>query len=517
MNEPLAIIGIGCRFPGGADSPEAFWQMLCAGTDAISEIPPDRWNIAAHYDPVPGRAGKSISKWGGFIGNIDRFDPGFFGISAREADCIDPQQRLLLEASWEAFEDGGQTLEKIRGSRTGVFAGISTTDYAMLQNAGGGRNEADVYSATGSTFSIAANRISYCFDLRGPSMAMDTACSSALTACHVACQSLWRGDCTMAVVAGVNAILKQDNYVAFSRMSMLSPDGRCKTFDASANGFVRGEGVGAIILKPLSAAQADGDKIYALIRSTAANQDGRTNGITVPSRHAQEMLIRQACRDADISPGEISYVEAHGTGTPVGDPIETNALGSALGENRKNPCLIGSVKTNIGHLEAAAGMASLIKVALILRHKAIPPSLHFKNPNPNIDFEKLKLRVVQKLEKFPDNSGPLLAGLIPSASAAQTRTSFLKLRRRRQRAKKIPRLKIPCVKICCCRFPRTAGKHCRLSQKTIARCWRTTKPPPAPSVALPPCAVHILRTGFAWSAARAKNCSQGSTIFWLAK
>jgi acyl transferase domain-containing protein/thioesterase domain-containing protein/acyl carrier protein len=411
MNEPLAIIGIGCRFPGGADSPEAFWKMLCAGTDAISEIPPDRWNINAHYDPVPGRAGKSISKWGGFIRNIDQFDPGFFGISAREADCIDPQQRLLLEASWEAFEDGGQTLEKIHGSRTGVFAGISTTDYAMLQNAGGGRNEADVYSATGSTFSIAANRISYCYDLRGPSMALDTACSSALTACHVACQSLWRGDCTMAVVAGVNAILKQDNYVAFSRMSMLSPDGRCKAFDASANGFVRGEGVGAIILKPLSAAQADGDKIYALVRSTGANQDGRTNGITVPSQQAQEMLIRQACRDADISPGEISYVEAHGTGTPVGDPIETNALGSGLGENRKQPCLIGSVKTNIGHLEAAAGIASLIKVALILKHKAIPPSLHFKNPNPNIDFEKLKLRVVQQLEPFPEHSGPLLAGV----------------------------------------------------------------------------------------------------------
>jgi acyl transferase domain-containing protein/thioesterase domain-containing protein/acyl carrier protein len=411
MNEPLAIIGIGCRFPGGADSPEAFWKMLCAGTDAISEIPPDRWNIAAYYDPVPGRAGKSISKWGGFIGNMDRFDPGFFGISAREANCIDPQQRLLLEATWEAFEDGGQTLEKIRGSRTGVFTGISTTDYATLQNAAGGRNEADVYSATGSTFSIAANRISYCFDLRGPSMAIDTACSSALTACHVACHSLWRGDCKMAVVAGVNALLNQDTFIAFSRMSMLSPDGRCKAFDASANGFVRAEGVGAVILKPLSAAQADGDKIYALIRSTAANQDGRTNGITVPSRHAQEMLIRQACRDADISPGEISYVEAHGTGTPVGDPIETNALGSALGESRKNPCLIGSVKTNIGHLEAAAGIASLIKVALILKHKAIPPSLHFKNPNPNINFEKLRLRVVQKLERLPENTGPLLAGI----------------------------------------------------------------------------------------------------------
>jgi len=411
MNEPLAIIGIGCRFPGGADSPEAFWKMLCAGTDAIREIPSDRWNIAAHYDPVPGRAGKSISMWGGFIENIDKFDPGLFGISAREADGIDPQQRLLLEASWEAFEDGGQTFDKIRGSRTGVFVGISTTDYATLQNACGGRNVEDIYSATGSTFSIAANRISYCFDLRGPSMAIDTACSSSLTACHIACQSLWRGDCEMAVVAGVNALLNQDIYIAFSRMSMLSPDGRCKAFDASANGFVRAEGVGAIILKPLSAAQSDGDKIYSVIRSTAVNQDGRTSGITVPSQQAQEILIRQACRDAEISPDEINYVEAHGTGTPVGDPIEANALGSALCEGRINQCLIGSVKTNIGHLEAAAGIASLIKVALVLKHNTIPPSLHFTNPNPNIDFKKLKLRVVQKLEKFSEHSGAKLAGI----------------------------------------------------------------------------------------------------------
>jgi len=409
--EPLAIIGIGCRFPGGADSPAAFWKMICAGTDAIREIPPDRWNIAAHYDPTPGRADKSISKWGGFIENIDRFDPGPFGISPREADCMDPQQRLLLEASWEAFEDGGQTLEKLRGSPTGVFVGISTTDYTTLQNAGGERSVADIYSVTGSTISIAANRISYCFDLHGPSVAMDTACSSALTACHVACQSLWRGGCSQAVVAGVNAILNHDSYIAFSRMSMLSPDGRCKAFDASANGFVRAEGVGAIILKPLSAAQADGDKIYAVIRSTAANQDGRTNGITVPSPAAQEALVRQACGEAGISPAEICYVEAHGTGTPVGDPIEANALGAALRDGRRNPCLIGSVKTNIGHLEAAAGIASLIKVALILKHKTIPPSLHFKNSNPNIDFEKLKLRVVQQLEKLPENSGALLAGI----------------------------------------------------------------------------------------------------------
>lgn len=410
MNEPLAIIGIGCRFPGGA-SPASFWNMLCAGTDAIREVPLDRWSIAAHYDPAPGRAGKSLSKWGGFIENIDRFDSGFFGISAREADSIDPQQRLLLEASWEAFEDGGQTLEELRTSSTGVFVGISTTDYAAMQVDRDGLNLADVYSATGSASSIAANRISYCFDLRGPSVAMDTACSSALTACHVACQSLWHGDCSMAVVAGVNALLNHDNYIAFSRMSMLSPDGRCKAFDASANGFVRAEGVGAVVLKPLSAAQAEGDRIYAVIRGTAANQDGRTNGITLPSQQAQAALIRQACQSANILPGEISYVEAHGTGTAVGDPIETAALGSVLCEGRRHPCLIGSVKTNIGHLEAASGIASLIKAALILKHKTVPPSLHFKNPNPNINFEKLKLRVVHRLEKLPQRSRGLFAGI----------------------------------------------------------------------------------------------------------
>jgi acyl transferase domain-containing protein/NADPH:quinone reductase-like Zn-dependent oxidoreductase/thioesterase domain-containing protein/NAD(P)-dependent dehydrogenase (short-subunit alcohol dehydrogenase family)/acyl carrier protein len=411
MNEPLAIVGMGCRFPGGADSPEAFWTMLCAGTDAIREIPPDRWNVAAYYDAAPNRAGKSISKWGGFIDGIDRFDPAFFGISAREADGVDPQQRLLLEASWEAFEDGGQTLEQMRGSLTGVFVGISTTDYAGLQCACDGRNVPDIYSATGSALSIAANRISYCFDLRGPSVAMDTACSSALTACHVACQSLWSGDCTMAVVAGVNALLHERNFVAFSRMAMLSPEGRCKAFDASANGFVRAEGVGAVILKPLSAALEAGDRIYAVIRGTAANQDGHSAGMTAPSEQAQAALIRQACHAAGISPGEVGYVEAHGTGTPVGDPIEAAALGSALSEGRKHPCPIGSVKTNIGHLEAAAGIASLIKAALILKHKTIPPSLHFKTPNPNIDFEKLKLRVVQQVEEFPEHSGALLAGI----------------------------------------------------------------------------------------------------------
>jgi acyl transferase domain-containing protein/NADPH:quinone reductase-like Zn-dependent oxidoreductase/thioesterase domain-containing protein/NAD(P)-dependent dehydrogenase (short-subunit alcohol dehydrogenase family) len=385
--------------------------MLCARTDAIREVPADRWSIAAHFDASPGRAGKSYSKWGGFIDHIGRFDSSFFGISPREADAMDPQQRLLLEATWEAFEDAGLKWDHVRGSRTGVFVGISTSDYANLQYQSGGQNVADVYSAPGCAFSIAANRISYCLDLRGPSLAIDTACSSALSACHVACQTLWRGDCETAVVAGVNALLNQNSFVAFSRMSMLSPDGRCKAFDAGANGFVRSEGVGAVIVKPLGAAHKADDRIYAVIRATAANQDGRTNGITVPSQQAQEELIRGACQSAGIAPADIGYVEAHGTGTAIGDPIETAALGAALGDGRTAPCLIGSVKTNIGHLEAASGIASLIKVALVLKHRQIPPNLHFRTPNPHIDFEGLKLRVVDQMQAFPERDGALLAGI----------------------------------------------------------------------------------------------------------
>ncbi len=412
QQEPIAIIGIGCRFPGDSNSPDAFWKMMCAGTDTITEVPPDRWNTKTYYDPVPHRPGKSISKWGGFIKDVDKFDPEAFRISPREADWMDPQQRLLLEASWEALEDGGQNMDRLRGSSTGVFVGISTTDYFCLQCYLGERPRTDVYTATGTTISIAANRISYCFDFRGPSVAMDTACSSALTALHLACQSLWKGDCTLAITAGVNAILSPFSYIAFSRMGILSPTGRCQAFDAAANGFVRSEGVGSILLKPLSAALASGDRIYALIRATAANQDGRTNGIAVPSPIAQADLIRAACRRAGIQPRDIQYIEAHGTGTPVGDPIEAHALGTVLGEGRpqKQPCIVGSVKTNIGHLEAAAGIAGVIKLALVLKNGAIPPNIHFHQPNPNIDFAKLKLRVIQKLEPFPD-SGPALGGV----------------------------------------------------------------------------------------------------------
>jgi acyl transferase domain-containing protein/thioesterase domain-containing protein/acyl carrier protein len=412
-NEPIAIIGIGCRFPGGARGPEAFWKLLCNGVDAISEVPADRWNADTFYDPRPGQKSKSISRWLGVVDSIDRFDAGFFGVSPREAECMDPQQRMLLQAAWEAVDDGGEVLDPLRGSPAGVFVGISTYDYALLQSTPDNQSTIDVYTGTGGAMSIAANRISYCLNLRGPSIAVDTACSSSLVALHLACASLWQGECPLAFVGGVNAIMTVTTFIGFSLNGMLSPDGRCKAFDATANGFVRAEGCGVVLLKPLSAALADGNPIYAVIRGTAANQDGRTNGITLPSAAAQETLVREACRSAGVSPEQVQYVEAHGTGTLVGDPIEASALGAALCEGRGagRPLVIGSVKTNIGHMEAGAGIAGIIKTALALKHGQIPPSLHFKNPNPHIDFENLKLRVAQQMEPFRNGSESPVAGV----------------------------------------------------------------------------------------------------------
>lgn len=412
-SEPVAIIGIGCRFPGGVRGPGAFWNLLSNGVDAITEVPPDRWNIDAFYDPAPGRRGKSIARMGGFIEGIDQFDPGFFGISPREADFMDPQQRLLLETAWEALEDGGQPVNVTRPAPVGVFVGISTNDYSMIQSTLHDSSTIDLYTTTGSVMSVAANRISYCLNLSGPSVAVDTACSSGLVAVHLACTSLWNGECKLALAGGVNVIITAANFVAFSRMGMLSPDGRCKAFDAAANGFVRGEGAGVIALKPLSEALADGDPIYATILATGVNQDGRTNGITMPNPLAQEALVRETCRKAGVAGRDVSYIEAHGPGTFVGDPIEANALGLALGDGRPEdqPCVMGSVKTNIGHLEAGAGIAGIIKTALALRHGMIPPNLHFKTPNPHIDFAKLKLRVAQGLEPFRDDGLPVIAGV----------------------------------------------------------------------------------------------------------
>ncbi|MFH0995711.1 MAG: SDR family NAD(P)-dependent oxidoreductase [Pseudomonadota bacterium] len=412
-NEPIAITGIGCRYPGGANSAGQFWNMLCRGVDAVSEVPPDRWSIPAYYDPVPGRPGKSCSKWGGFIADIDKFDPAFFSLSPREAVSMDPQQRLLLEVTWEAMEDAGQVLDLVRGTNIGVFVGVSTNDYSSLQWSNDDPSKIDIYTTTGNATSIIANRISYCFNLTGPSIAVDTACSSSLTALHLAFRSLQNGDCKMALVAGVNAILGPAPYLSFSRMGMLSPEGKCKSFDRDANGFVRGEGSGAVLLKPLADALASGDRIYAVIRAIAANQDGRTNGITVPNFEAQKRLVIDACRQAGIDPVDVDYIEAHGTGTQVGDPIEAHAIGGALGANRPQdrPCIVGSVKTNIGHQEAGSGVAGLIKAALVLKHGKVPPNLHFNNPNPRIDFRKLGLRIPTAIEELPVRGRPWLAGV----------------------------------------------------------------------------------------------------------
>jgi len=452
-HEAIAIVGIGCRFPGAANNPSTYWELLKSGRDAISEIPPDRWSIAAYYDPVPGKPGKSYSRWGGFVENIDRFDPMAFGISPREAEHMDPQQRMLLETSWEAFEDAGYWPDP-SGSNMGVFIGISHTDYQFLQSSPGDRSGIEMHTSSGQARSIAANRISYIFNLLGPSIAVDTACSSSLTAVHLACRSLAGGECETALVGGSNSLLNPDGFIGFSRAAMLSVDGRCKAFDASANGFVRAEGAGAILLKKLSRALADGDRIYAVILGTATNQDGHTSGLTVPSETSQAELVRQAYEAAGVAPHKVDYVEAHGTGTAVGDPIEARALGRTLGEGRSKdqPCLVGSVKTQIGHLEAASGIAGLIKVALTLHHRQIPASLHFRNPNPTIPFDDLKLRVANRLQSMAPTPNRLIAGInsfgfgganahaVLATADPDTRTTHGKEKRKTTKTSEAPQL-----------------------------------------------------------------------------
>ena len=422
QREDIAIIGMACRFPGGLNDVETFWNFLIEGRDAVVEIPADRWNIERFYDPEPGITGKSIAKWGGFVEGIDQFDPQFFGISPREAPYIDPQQRLLLETAWEAMESAGVVLDPANGTDIGVFVGVSHTDYQSIQGSANDRHGISPHSPTGNAHSIAANRISYCFNLTGPSIAMDTACSSALTAVHVACEHLRAGRCAAALAGGVTVMITPDGFIGFSQAGMLSPDGRCKAFDASANGFVRGEGAGMVLLKPVSQALADGDPIHAVIRGAAVNQDGHTNGISLPGEEAQTRLVREACRNAGLDPRQIGFVEAHGTGTAVGDPIEARALAAALCVERspEEPLPIGSVKSNLGHLETAAGVASLIKAALVVSRGQIPPSLHFETPNPQIDFDACKLRVPTRVEPFPASGG----------NPAPGRCQFLRVRRR---------------------------------------------------------------------------------------
>ena len=392
--EPIAIVGMGCRFPGGADNPESFWKLLRDGVDAITEISSDRWDIDAYYDPDPDAPGKMYSRHAGLVDRLPEFDPQFFGISPREAVSLDPQQRLLLEVTWEALENAGLVPERLSGSQTGVFIGITSFDYlqGLLTREA---TEIDAYLGTGNGHSVASGRLSYLLGLTGPSLSVDTACSSSLVAVHLACSSLRNQECDLALAGGVNCLLAPEVSINYSKARMLSPDGRCKTFDASADGFVRAEGCGVIVLKRLSDAIAAGDNILALIRGSAINQDGRSSGLTVPNGPSQQAVIRQALKNAGVEPVEVSYVEAHGTGTSLGDPIEVGALGAVFGKNRpqNQPLVIGSAKTNIGHLEAAAGVVGLIKVVLQLQHEEIFPHLHCQQPSPHINWDAFPVKV----------------------------------------------------------------------------------------------------------------------------
>ncbi|MFX1766420.1 SDR family NAD(P)-dependent oxidoreductase [Paraburkholderia sp. A1RI-2L] len=412
MNEKIAIVGMSCRLPGGVTNPDELWTLLRDERDAVTEIPADRFGTDYYRHPSKPEPGKSYTFAAGVLDDVSHFDAAFFGISPREAMQMDPQQRLLLELAWEAFEDAGVRPADMRGRNCAVYVGVASTDY-------GNRSMDDLscvdpYSATGNTMSIAANRVSYLFDLRGPSMAVDTACSSSLVALHQACRALASGEADMALAGGVNLLLHPFGFVSFAKASMLSPTGRCRAFDSRGDGYVRSEGGAFVMLKTLSRALSDGDTIHAVIAGSGVNSDGYTQGgISVPGAATQAELLRRVYGEANVSPLQLAYVEAHGTGTQVGDPIETQALLEVAGAGRESgaPLLIGSVKTNLGHLETASGMAGLLKAVLCLKHRAVPRSLHFRTPNPKIDFGEGRLRVVDRFTPLETHDAPLHIGV----------------------------------------------------------------------------------------------------------
>ncbi|NDJ60633.1 MAG: type I polyketide synthase [Chloroflexi bacterium] len=401
QTQPIAVIGMACRFPGGAHSPQQYWDMLTAGTDAIIDVPPDRWSSAQFYHPDHDQPGKTYVRQGGFLQQpLAGFDAAFFNITPREAQQLDPQQRLLLEITREAFEDAGMLPGQWSGSQTGVYVGAFTMDNMGQQLSHFNREHIMSHTGMSATMVMLSNRLSYTFNLIGPSMTVDTACSSSLVALHLACQALHNGDCDIALSGGVNVMFRPEFVVAISKGHFVSPENRSKTFDASADGYVRGEGAGLVVLKPLAQAQADGDPIHAVITATGVNQDGRTEGITLPNRRSQVALMQRVWASAGISAADVGYIEAHGTGTQAGDVAEAESIGTLLAE-RDDPCWVGSVKTNIGHLEAAAGVASIIKAILCLQHGLIPPHLHLNEVNPKIDLDALGIRVPQQLESLP--------------------------------------------------------------------------------------------------------------------
>jgi acyl transferase domain-containing protein len=385
-SEPVAVVGMACRLPGGADDPDKYWQLLRAGTDAISDVQPGRWDADAGQDAATDQA---WTRAGGFLQGVDLFDPQFFGISPREAESIDPQHRLLLETSWEALENAAQVEDRLAGHSTGVFVGITSHDYGDLHFVHGDQTRLGPHMITGNSLNAAAGRLSYTFGFQGPALAVDTACSSSLVAIHLACRSLLDGECRRALAAGVNLILSPLGTIALAQGGVLAPDGRCRAFDAAASGMVRGEGCAVVVLKRLSHAIEDRDNILALVRGTAVNQDGPSSGLTVPNGPAQESLIRQALASAGLKPDDIDYIEAHGTGTQLGDPIELRALAGVFASGRDRPLVLGSVKTNFGHLESCAGIAGFIKVVLSLQQQEIPPHLHYREPTPHLPWSEL--------------------------------------------------------------------------------------------------------------------------------
>ena len=410
--ESIAVIGMSCRFPGGANSPDLYWDLLKSGRDAITEVPASRWNSADYLSDDRAAPGRMYCSKAGFLDiAVDEFDASFFGISPKEANALDPQQRLLLELSWEAIEHAGIAPDSLKNSRTAVYVGMSGDDYSRHHRHSGSLERIDAYSLTGSTSSTAAGRISYTLGLHGPCITLDTACSSSLVALHLATRSLRAKESDMALVGGVNLILSPEVHIAFSKLQAISPDGKCRTFDATANGYVRSEGCAVVLLKREADALRDGDRILALIKGSATNQDGKTSGLAAPSGRAQQAVIKEALSDAGLQHQEIDYVEAHGTGTSLGDPIEIEALAQTVGANRSHALKVGSAKSNIGHMEPVAGLGGLLKIILSLQHEAIPGNLHFHTPNPHIMWGEPAIEVLTTLTPWPKSDRPRYAGL----------------------------------------------------------------------------------------------------------
>lgn len=408
--EPIAVIGLGCRFPGRADDPDAFWQLLQEGRDAVVPVAPDRYDIDEVYDPKPATPGKTYVREGGYLERVDQFSPEFFRLSPREADIMDPQQRLMLEVSWEALENAGQ-VRNLLGTSTGVFVGATTNDYGTYVAPGELRD--NPHYGTGNTLNGLAGRVSHFLGLRGPSMVVDSACSSSLVTVHLACQSLRQRDCDLALAGGVNVLLSPDVTINVCQAKILAKDGRCKAFDASADGYGRGEGAGLVVLKRLRDALRDRDNVMAVLLGSAINHDGASSGFTVPNGAAQQALLRRAWDSAKVDPAELDYIEAHGTGTPLGDPIEIRALDAVLrgGRSPDDPALLGTVKTNLAHLESAAGIAGLIKVVLSLQHECLPVNLHYHRPNPHIKWDATRVKVVTEPVAWPRSARRRIAGV----------------------------------------------------------------------------------------------------------